>query len=193
MVSEVEPSYSKKWRIGYNVFKPNGLGFIRASSALGPQSALKPACGDGGKAPIPRPTPVATQPKKKAAYTEGGRKYIIKLRCTEEEKAKIKAIARSCEMDVSELLRELINKHLAGIKIPTLRPVRLKRQFGRLYKAYKELNRIGVNINQIARGINIMAKGGRYHESFPEILYEIMSISNRLDVILDVVLEEDEN
>lgn len=94
-------------------------------------------------------------------------------------------------MDVSELLRELINKHLAGIKIPTLRPVRRKRQFGRLYKAYKELNRIGVNINQIARGINIMAKGGRYHESFPEILCEIMSISNRLDVILNVALEED--
>ena len=191
MVSEVESSYSKKWRIGYNAFKPTGLGFIRASSALGPQSALKPACGDGGKAPIPRPTPVATPPKKKAASTEGGRKYIIKLRCTEDEKAKIKAIARSCEMDVSELLCELINKHLAGIKIPTLRPVRRKRQFGRLYKAYKELNRIGVNINQIARAINIMTKGGRSHESFPEILCEIMSISNRLDVILDVALEED--
>lgn len=161
------------------------------SSALGPQSALKPACGDGGKAPIPRPTPVATPPKKKAASTEGGRKYIIKLRCNKEEKAKIKAIAKSCEMDVSELLRELINKHLAGIKIPTLRLVRRKRQFGRLYKAYKELNRIGVNINQIARGINIMAKGGRSHESFPEILCEIMSISNRLDVILNVILEED--
>ncbi len=145
-----------------------------------------------GQSPHPSTTPVATQPKKKAASTEGGRKYIIKLRCTEEEKAKIKAIARSCEMDVSELLRELINKHLAGIKIPTLRPVRRKRQFGRLYKAYKELNRIGVNINQIARAINIMAKGGRYHESFPEILCEIMSISNRLDVILDVALEEDE-
>jgi len=192
MVSEVESSHSKKWEVGSAELKANGLGFIRASSALGPQRALKPACGDGGKAPpIPRPTPVATPPKKKAAYTEGGRKYIIKLRCTEEEKAKIKAIAKSCGMDVSELLRELINKHLAGIKIPTLRPVRRKRQFGRLYKAYKELNRIGVNINQIARGINIMAKGGRSHESFPEILCEIMSISNRLDVILDVALEED--
>ena len=54
------------------------------------------------------------------------------------------------------------------------------------------MNRIGVNINQIARAINIMTKGGRYHESFPEILCEIMSISDRLDVILDVVLEEDE-
>ena len=51
MVSEVESAHSKKWRLGYNAFKPNGLGFIRASSALGPQSALKPACGDGGKAP----------------------------------------------------------------------------------------------------------------------------------------------
>lgn len=192
MVSEVESAHSKKWKVGSAELKANRLGFIRASSALGPQSALEPACGDGGRAPpIPRPTPVATPPKKKAASTEGGRKYIIKLRCNKEEKAKIKAIARSCEMDVSELLRELINKHLAGIKIPTLRPVRRKRQFGRLYKAYKELNRIGVNINQIARAINIMAKGGRYHESFPEILCEIMSISNRLDVILDVALEED--
>ena len=191
MLSEIESAHSKKWEVGSAELKPTGLGFIRASSALGPQSALKPACGDGGRAPLPPPTPVATQPKKKVASTEGGRKYIIKLRCTEEEKARIKAIAKSCEMDVSELLRELINK-LAGIKIPTLRPVRRKRQFGRLYKAYRELNRIGVNINQIARAINIMAKGGRYHESFPEILYEIMSISNRLDVILDVILEEDE-
>ena len=191
MLSEVESAHSKKCEVWSAELKANGPGFIRASSALEPQSALKPACGDECKAPFPRP-PVATQPKKKAASIEGGRKYIIKLRCTEEEKAKIKAIARSCEMDVSELLRELINKHLAGIKIPTLRPVRRKRQFGRLYKAYKELNRIGVNINQIARGINIMAKGGRYHESFPEILCEIMSISNRLDVILDVALEEDE-
>ena len=80
MVSEVESSYSKKWRIGYNAFKPTGLGFIRASSALGPQSALKPACGDGGKAPFPRP-PVATQPKKKAASTESGRKYIARYTC----------------------------------------------------------------------------------------------------------------
>lgn len=94
-------------------------------------------------------------------------------------------------MDVSELLRELVNKHLDGIKIPTLRPVRRKYQFGRLYKAYRKLNRIGVNINQIARGINIMAKGGRAHESFPEILCKIMSTNNRLDVILDVALEED--
>ena len=81
MVSEVESAHSKKWRIGYNAFKPNGMGFIRASSALGPQSALKPACGDGGRAPIPRPTPVATQPKKKAASTEGGRKYIARYTC----------------------------------------------------------------------------------------------------------------
>ena len=51
MVSEEESSYSKKWRIGYNAFKPTGLGFIRASSALGPQGALNSACGDGAKPP----------------------------------------------------------------------------------------------------------------------------------------------
>ena len=81
MVSEVESAHSKKWEVGSSELKPTGLGFIRASSALGPQSALKPACGDGGKAPIPRPTPVATQPKKKAASTESGRKYIARYAC----------------------------------------------------------------------------------------------------------------
>lgn len=81
MVSEVESSHSKKWEVGNAKLKANGLGFARASSALGPQSALKPACGDGGKAPIPRPTPVATQPKKKAASTGGGRKYIARYTC----------------------------------------------------------------------------------------------------------------
>lgn len=65
MVSEVESANSKKWEVGSAELKPTGLGFARASSALGPQSALKPACGDGGRAPFPRP-PVATQSKKKA-------------------------------------------------------------------------------------------------------------------------------
>ena len=51
MVSEVESAHSKKWEVGSAELKPTGLGFIRASSALGPQSALKPACGDGGRAP----------------------------------------------------------------------------------------------------------------------------------------------
>ena len=66
MVSEVEPAHSKKWEVGSAELKPTGLGFARASSALGPQSALNSACGDGGKAPIPRPTPIATQSKNKA-------------------------------------------------------------------------------------------------------------------------------
>ena len=81
MLSEVESAHSKKWKVGSAELKPNGLGFIRASSALGPQSALKPACGDECKAPFPHPTPVATQPKKKAASTEGGRKYIARYTC----------------------------------------------------------------------------------------------------------------
>ena len=72
MVSEVESAHSKKWEVGNAELKANGLGFIRASSALGPQSALKPACGDGGKAPIPRPTPGATQSKKKAHPQKAG-------------------------------------------------------------------------------------------------------------------------
>ena len=55
MVSEVESAHSKKWEVGSAELKPTGLGFARASSALGPQSALKPACGDGGRAPFPRP------------------------------------------------------------------------------------------------------------------------------------------
>ncbi len=81
MVSEIESAHSKKCEVWSAELKPTGLGFIRASSALGPQSALKPACEDGGKAPIPRPTPVATQPKKKAASTESGRKYIARYTC----------------------------------------------------------------------------------------------------------------
>ena len=79
MVSEVKSAHSKKWEVGSAELKANVPGFIRASSALGPQSALKPACGDGGRTPIPRPTPVATPPKKKAASTEGGRKLHCSL------------------------------------------------------------------------------------------------------------------
>ena len=78
MVSEIESAHSKKCEVGNAELKATGLGFARTSSALGPQSALKPACGDGGKPPFPRP-PVATQPKKKAASTEGGRKLHCSL------------------------------------------------------------------------------------------------------------------
>ena len=81
MVSEVESAHSKKWEVGSAELKANGPGFIRASSALGPQSALKPACGDGGKAPIPRPTPVATQSKKKALPYKAGANYIARYTC----------------------------------------------------------------------------------------------------------------
>lgn len=56
MVSEVESAYSKKLEIGSTEFRPNGLGFIRASSALEPQSALKPARGTGHPPP-PHPSP----------------------------------------------------------------------------------------------------------------------------------------
>lgn len=79
MVSEVESSYSKKWEVGSAELKANGLGFIRASSALGPQSALKPACGDGGNPPFPRP-PVATQSKKKALPQKAGANTLLAIR-----------------------------------------------------------------------------------------------------------------
>lgn len=79
MVSEVESAHSKKWEVGSAELKANGLGFIRASSALGPQSALKPACGDGSKAPFPRP-PVATQSKNKALPQKAGANTLLAIR-----------------------------------------------------------------------------------------------------------------
>lgn len=78
MVSEIESAHSKKCEVWSAKLKANGLGFIRASSALGPQSALNPACGDECRAPFPRP-PVATQSKKKAASTKSGRKLHCSL------------------------------------------------------------------------------------------------------------------
>ena len=60
MLSEVESAHSKKWEVGSAEFRPNGLGFIRASSALEPQSALKPARGTGPPPPTLAPPPVTT-------------------------------------------------------------------------------------------------------------------------------------
>ena len=62
MLSEIESAHSKKWEVGNAEvgnaeLKPTGLGFIRASSALGPQSALNSACGDGGQSPHPSTHP----------------------------------------------------------------------------------------------------------------------------------------
>ena len=81
MVSEIESAHSKKCEVWSAKLKANGLGFIRASSALGPQSALKPACGDGGKAPIPRPPRSLRNLKRKPLPQKAGANYIARYTC----------------------------------------------------------------------------------------------------------------
>ena len=81
MVSEVESAHSKKWEVGNAELKANGPGFIRASSALGPQSALKPACGDGGGAPSLDPPRSLRNLKRKPLPQKAGANYIARYTC----------------------------------------------------------------------------------------------------------------
>lgn len=80
MVSEVESANSKKWEVGSAELKPTGLGFARASSALGPQSALKPACGTGAKPPSLAPRSLRNL-KRKPLPQKAGANYIARYTC----------------------------------------------------------------------------------------------------------------
>ena len=79
MVSEIKFAHSKKWEVGSAELKPTGLGFIRASSALGPQSALKP--GTGAKPPSLDPPRSLRNLKRKPHPQKAGANYIARYMC----------------------------------------------------------------------------------------------------------------
>ena len=87
----------------------------------------------------------------------------ITIRLTEEEKEQLKKMAEAEGLTISDYVR----KKLAGVRLrrkPQTEEARLKREW--LY----ELNRIGVNLNQIARAVNKAMKEAPSEETFTRLV-----------------------
>lgn len=86
--------------------------------------------------------------RKAAAQPQKGKKMehkdiIISARLTQAEYAKLQTVLAETGLTTSELVRKLLN----GCEVKQRRP----QELGALYT---EINRIGNNINQIARSVN---------------------------------------
>lgn len=109
----------------------------------------------------------------------------ITIRLTAEEKERLKKSAEAEGLTLSDYVR----KRLTGVRQrrrPQTEEARIKREW--LY----ELNRIGVNLNQIARAVNKAVKEAPSEEAFQrlvEALDRLKEIEDDLGELLSVVKE----
>jgi len=115
------------------------------------------------------------QTEKKAG---SGRKLTIRktVRFTPEEVEKLTLIAEAKGITLSDLIR----RSVLGYKIPErISPERLTRKSEIFRKYLAELNKIGVNINQIARYCN------QYREVDALVLEKLLEIEEELKELLN--------
>lgn len=102
------------------------------------------------------------------------RDKILQLRLSEEEHEKLAELCESVSTTKSNLIRSFIHKGKPII------PVSLQSQ-RELEKLYQAINRIGVNVNQIAKQLNTANKRG---DVIPKsYLDELSSVKRRLEKI----------
>jgi len=98
------------------------------------------------------------------------------VRFTPEEAERIKQIAEAKGLTVSELIR----RSVLGLPIPErMSPKRLAKRNEIFRKYLTEVNRIGVNINQIARYCN------KYREVDTLVLERLVEIERELGELLE--------
>jgi len=91
------------------------------------------------------------------------RSKLVNFYVTEEEKEKIIEKARYCNLDISGYLRKI-----------SLEGVIIKRD----YSWMNDVNKIGVNINQIAKKVN--QQNGILEKDFEELQSEVEKLSSLL-------------
>lgn len=112
------------------------------------------------------------------------KKLIFRL----DEKVEARLKLRSAELGISyaEYIRELINKELLTNNLDTIYNFMLK-----LDKVYNELNRIGINLNQVVKKMNSKNVKNEvlnfedivigYCEEIAEVLEDFGGIENAID------------
>ena len=95
-----------------------------------------------------------------------GRTHMISIRLTDAERRKLSQICAVSGLPVSAVLRQLIS----GVTI-------LQRPPKELHDLYAEINRIGTNINQIARKANA---GFATKDDMRELLFLMKAIEQKM-------------
>jgi len=117
-----------------------------------------------------------TEAKKKPART-----FRKTIRFTEDEVKRLEAIAKAKGIPVSELIR----KKVLDLPIPDrISPEKLAKRLKEFRKLLYEVNKIGVNLNQIARYCN------KYREIDCEVLAQLIEIKRELKTLVRTAYEE---
>jgi len=117
-----------------------------------------------------------TKVKKKPART-----FRKTVRFTEDEVKRLEAIAKAKGIPVSELIR----KKVLDLPIPDrISPEKLAKRLKEFRKLLYEVNKIGVNLNQIARYCN------KYREVDCEVLAQLIEIKRELKTLVRTAYEE---
>ncbi len=115
------------------------------------------------------PSNPAKAPKRQLAET-------VVLRCTAQEKDKLKAQAEAAGVTISALLRATL-----GLVKPTRRRAAPKVD----PRLVAELSRIGTNLNQIARAVNTATSAGEARQlNGLQIITELTAIDRQLGALL---------
>lgn len=128
----------------------------RASLGVCIQSTPTPACEEG-EDPLLRTTQIAAQSENKKASDSGKRVKTINLRCSKNEKTIFTEIAKRLGIGLSELLRKAVLKIVNAAKLIIPKE---KKEACCDERLLKEVNKIGININQIAHAINLAISQG---------------------------------
>lgn len=110
---------------------------------------------------------------------KGKREYILRIRLTEKEHKKLKLLSNETGLTISDIVRTALSLDR------TSRLPRGKRKEITISDRYLyELNRIGINLNQIARKINT------YRMIDEQALVELKRIANAVEGIKERILSE---
>ncbi len=148
-----------------------------ASSGLCPQSGHKPACEEGFT-PLLRTAPNATRSYQNTGQVAGRTKTpnkdkFIKIRFRDEERAELFVAAKERGMKLSDLIRNSVCGYIGRTQTkikPAMNIIAVPD------KVIIAVNKIGTNVNQLARSVNTAVK---YGENFDAIaiqatLFEVL-------------------
>ena len=163
----------------------------QASSGVWAQSAHKAACEVGHK-PLPRPTPDDATPRKNTEEPKAQiRDEALKIRVSKAEKLSWGKFARELGLSISGMFRHAVNK-LVGVRDNLLRHIQAKPKSLTISESLlRELNAIGVNINQIAHGVNTSLRNGDSVD-WVSVISRLISIEIRLSEILEAIKSKKE-
>lgn len=99
------------------------------------------------------------------------RSALVPVKMTPDEKERLKGLAQQHGLSVSAYSSSV----LLGVSLPSPVVPEANREI------YKQLARIGANLNQLTKAVNVSVKGGGCHDKVdPDIFLEVQCLVRRL-------------